>query len=379
MKQHKTVQHSFPVLLLPSCVSELLLPDQMEITLPGPTEVTLPGPTEVTLPGPTEVTLPGPTEITLPGPTEITLTNPMDVTLQGPALPTPRTVNISPQPVVLLGMVDARPSPKIDLPGASPESSQLVDASVPAQLGALFIPVLPGDSPQFSGVLQSAPSVSESDLASHETVLPVPKLASFETTYLVPEMANSEPIYPVQSELADVVNPVPESAECPGLFEPNRIVLSDTDAPEAEHLLLLPDPEPESAELSELAILGRMYPEPKLTVPELILPVPAKPMTVLRTWPQDGVRLHCWTFPTLLEGLHVCCQLPARLPARPPEELRVCSRLPASERLRLHCWSSTLLRCRPGPAMVPNASYVLGFLLLNFFGLCNPGLLNAPH
>ncbi|CAI5666105.1 unnamed protein product [Oreochromis niloticus] len=196
MKQHKTVQHSFPVLLLPSCVSELSLPDQMEITLPGPTEVTLPGPTE----------------ITLPGPTEITLTNPMDVTLQGPALPTPRTVNISPQPVVLLGMVDAWPSPKIDLPGASPESSQPVDASVPAQLGALFIPVLPGDTPQFSGVLQSAPSVSESDLASHETVLPVPKLASFETTYLVPEMANSEPIYPVQSELADVVNPVPESA-----------------------------------------------------------------------------------------------------------------------------------------------------------------------
>lgn len=203
MKQHKTVQLSLPASLLPSCVSELSLPDQTEITLPGPTEVTMPGPTEVTLPGPTE--------ITLPGPTEITLKNSMDITLQGPALPTPRTVNISPHPVALLGMVDARPSPETGLPRASPESSQPVDASVPAQLGAFLIPVLHGDSPQFSGVLQSAPSVSESDLASHETVLPVPKLASFETMYLVPELANSEPMYPVQSELADLVNPVPES------------------------------------------------------------------------------------------------------------------------------------------------------------------------
>lgn len=160
----------------------------------------------------------------------------------------------------------------------------------------------------------------------------------------------------------------------------NRTVLSDPDAPEAEHLLLLPDPEPESAELSELAILGRMYPEPKLTVPELILPVPATPVTVLRTWPQDRVLLHYWASARLLESVRVCCRLPPWLPAHPPNELCVCSRLPASEWLRLRCWSSALLRCRSGPGMVPCASYVLhGFLLLNFFRLCNPGVLNLPY
>lgn len=250
----------------------------------------------------------------MPGPTEITLKNSMDITLQGPALPTPRTVNTSPHPVALLGMVDARPSPETSLARASPESSQPVDASVPAQLGAFLTPVLHGDSPQFSGVLQSAPSVSESDLASHDTVVPGPKLASFETMHLIPELANSEPMYPVQSELADVVNPVPKSAvpepESSGLFEPDRVVLPDTDAPEAEHLLLLPDHEPESAELSELAILGPMYPEPKLTVPENILPVPATPVTVLCTWPQDVVRLHCWA-----SARRRLCLLPTSSPA----------------------------------------------------------------
>lgn len=257
-------------------------------------------------------------------------------------------------------MVDARPSPETGLPRASPESSQPVDASVPAQLGAFLTPVLHGDSPQFSGVLQSAPSVSESDLASHETVLPVPKLASLETMYLVPELTNSEPMYPVQSELADLVNPVPESGapgpECPGLFEPDHTVLSDTDAPEAEHLVLLPDPEPESAELSELVVV------------------------VLQTWPQDRVLLHYWASARLLESVRVCCRLPPWLPAHPPKELCVCSRLPASEWLRLRCWLSALLRCRSGPGMVPCASYVLhGFLLLNFFRLCNSGVLNPPY